>query len=119
MLFTVVLVFGISYSFEFVRRMMNYVWKDYMEAHDYYDYTINNLADIFYVLNSSSNFVIYCVMGKRFRDVCCKVFKIDRFGSKHDRNRNQGNGKCDDSGNSNVTDCCSVSGKDLSSGNQP
>lgn len=75
MLFAVVLIFGFCYLFEFVRRIMNFAWSEYMNTYNYYDYIINVLADIFYVLNSSVNFVIYCVMGRRFRDIvkekCC------------------------------------------------
>lgn len=74
MLVAVVLVFGVCYSFETVRRLMNYIWPEYMGKYDYYEYAINNLSDVFYVLNSSANFVIYSVWGRNFRRVFCKMF---------------------------------------------
>ncbi|ODM91968.1 FMRFamide receptor, partial [Orchesella cincta] len=73
MLFAVVVVFGVCYTFEFIRRIMNFAWPEYMSQHEYYDYTINHLADILYVLNSSVNFFIYCLLGKSFRAVIVKV----------------------------------------------
>ncbi|KAJ6640988.1 G-protein coupled receptor daf-37 [Pseudolycoriella hygida] len=79
MLLCVVIVFGICYSFEFVRRVMNFAQKEYMMKYNYYDYIINTLADIFYVLNSSVNFIIYCVLGKSFRTVFFRVFNLAKF----------------------------------------
>ncbi|CAL8121266.1 unnamed protein product [Orchesella dallaii] len=73
MLFAVVVVFGVCYSFEFYRLVLNFARPEYMSQFKYYDYTINHLADIFYVLNSSVNFCIYCLLGKSFRTVFLKV----------------------------------------------
>ncbi|CAL8085397.1 unnamed protein product [Orchesella dallaii] len=79
MLFAVVVVFGFCYSFEFIRRIMNYISPEYMTQWKHYDYPINHLADIFYVLNSSVNFLIYCLLGSTFRAVFLKIFRA-RFG---------------------------------------
>ncbi|CAL8085441.1 unnamed protein product [Orchesella dallaii] len=75
MLLAVIIVFGFCYSFEFVRRIMNYAWSEYMSKWTHYDYAINHLADIFYVLNSSINFLIYCLFGSKFRSVFLKMFR--------------------------------------------
>ncbi|CAL8085443.1 unnamed protein product [Orchesella dallaii] len=76
MLLAVIIVFGVCSSFEFVRRIMIYVWPEYMSKWTHYDYTINHLADIFHVLNSSLNFLIYCLFGSKFRSVFLEMFKL-------------------------------------------
>ncbi|ODM93732.1 FMRFamide receptor [Orchesella cincta] len=76
MLLAVVFVFGFCYSFEFIRRIMVYARPHYMSKWSHYDYPINHLADIFYVLNSSVNFLIYCMFGSKFRSVFLKMFKV-------------------------------------------
>lgn len=74
MLLTIVLLFGICYSFEVIRRLMIYANVFDYNNWDYYDYSINQLADVFYVLNSSINFVVYCAMGSTFREHCKQLF---------------------------------------------
>jgi len=78
MLFTVVAVFGFCYSFEFTRRILSFQkgYFDY-DKYEYYDYLINQLADIGYVLNSSVNFLIYYLLGKTFRHQT--ILLIKRF----------------------------------------
>ena len=73
MLLCVVFVFGFCHSFEIVRRVMNYANYFHFKEYKYYDYTISYLADIFYVLNSSLNFVIYYLMVKEFRSSFFKM----------------------------------------------
>lgn len=90
MLFISGLAFGLCFSFEFVRRIMNFVWPAYMSSDVWWEFTINNLSDIFYVLNSSVNFVIYCVVGKKFRAVFCKVFSIGTVTSANTSSASSG-----------------------------
>jgi len=90
MLFVVVLVFGICYSFETIRRIMNYIWPEHMSKWEYYEYPINHLADIFYVLNSSVNFLIYSLFGSTFRTVFMKIFRT-RFGHFRKTTREESN----------------------------
>jgi hypothetical protein len=66
MLLCVVLVFGICNSFEFVRQIL--IFANYFDPKlNYYEYTINHLSSVFYVLNSSVNFIICFLMVKKFR----------------------------------------------------
>lgn len=74
MLVTVVFLHGLCYSFEFVRRVMNFADPEYMGAREYYEYDINILADVFYVLISSVNFVVYCLLGNKFRSTFLGVW---------------------------------------------
>lgn len=70
----------------------NLGYFDY-SRYKYYDYTLNHLADIFYVLNSSVNFLIYYLMGQAFRNeflklmsttpclknlVCCEIPNVSK-----------------------------------------
>jgi hypothetical protein len=75
MLLAVVGVFGFCYSFEFIRRILSYVNYFEIPPNDYYDYAINHLADIFYVVNSSVNFIIYCLLGRKFRGEFLKILR--------------------------------------------
>ena len=54
-----------------------YRFTDYFdyEKYLYYDYPLNHLADIFYVLNSAVNFIIYFLMGTSFRSQFLKLGK--------------------------------------------
>jgi len=49
-----------------------------MSKYDHYEYTINHLADTFYVLNSSVNFLICCLFGSKFRRVFLEMFRLPR-----------------------------------------
>jgi hypothetical protein len=80
MLPAVVGVFGFCYSFEFIRRILSYVnYFEIIPPNAYYDYAINHLADIFYVFNSSVNFIIYCLLGRKLHGGIFENFEKSRM----------------------------------------
>ena len=85
MLLCVVLVFGVCYSFEFARRIFNYI-----DPKLDYPALINHLSSLFYVLNSAVNFIIYMLMVKKFRMKFCKMFsfRTRRNSKKNDATLN-------------------------------
>jgi hypothetical protein len=73
MLLCVVLVFGVCNSFEFLRQIL--IFSNYFDPKLQYDaYIINHLSSLFYVLNSSANFVVYFLMVEKFRKSFLKLF---------------------------------------------
>ncbi|OXA39649.1 FMRFamide receptor [Folsomia candida] len=73
MLLTVVVVFGFCYSFECTRRIIGYFIPLDLD-HNNFHFFLNLLADFFYVVNSSVNFLIYYLLGKKFRAEFLTVF---------------------------------------------